>query len=48
LKVARTRNLLLDHVTEFHATEAARVAAEARYLDRAPALFPAGLREWAA
>jgi hypothetical protein len=48
LKVAKIRDLLLDRVTELHATEAARVAAEARYLDGAPALFPAGLRGWAA
>jgi hypothetical protein len=33
LKVAEIRDLLLGRVTELHATEAARVAAEARYLD---------------
>jgi hypothetical protein len=48
LKVAKIRDLLFDRVTELHATEAARVATEARYLDEAAALFPAGLRAWAA
>src|SRR5258708_39595208 len=33
LKVAEIRDLLLDRVTEVHAIEAARVAAERRYLD---------------
>jgi len=44
--VARCRDLLLGRVMELHALEAARGRVEARFLDGAPALFPAGRRAW--
>jgi len=46
IRVVRCRDLLLGRVTELHAMEAARSRVEARFLDGAPALFPAGQRRW--
>lgn len=46
LGVVRCRDLLLGRVAELHALETARGRVEARFLDGAPALFPAGRRAW--
>jgi hypothetical protein len=46
LGVVRCRDLLLGRATELPALETARGRVEARYLDGAPALFPAGRRRW--
>jgi len=45
-RVVRCRDLLLGRVTELHAMETARDRVEARFLDGAPALWPAGQRAW--
>jgi hypothetical protein len=47
LPLVEIRDLLLGRVTELHAMQSAREAAEVRYLDGHPALFPAGQRAWA-
>jgi hypothetical protein len=46
ISLAQIRNALFARVSELHALEAARAAAEARYLDGVPALSPAGQRDW--
>jgi hypothetical protein len=40
-------DLLFARVAELHAFETARAAVEQKYLNRATALFPAAVREWA-
>ena len=45
-RVVENRDLLLRHVFELHAFEAARDAVEARYLGGTPADFPAARRAW--
>ena len=47
LSLVQIRDLLFGRVTELHAMQTAREAAEVRYLDGRPALFPAGQRAWA-
>ena len=47
IKLVQIRDLLFIRVNELHAIEAARAAAEGRYLDGVAALFPAALRAWA-
>jgi hypothetical protein len=46
-RLVQCRDLLLGRVTELHAFEAARDRVEGRYLDGAPADFPAARRAWA-
>jgi hypothetical protein len=47
LPLVQIRDLLFRRVTELHAMQSAREAAEVRYLDGHPALFPSGQRAWA-
>ena len=47
LPLVQIRDLLFGRATELHAMQSAREAAEVRYLDGHPALFPAGQRAWA-
>jgi hypothetical protein len=47
-RLASTAELTVRRVIELHAAQEARTLAEARYLDGHPALFPDGLRAWAA
>ena len=46
MPIVRCRDLLLARVSELHALETARSRVEARFLDNAPAVFPAGQRAW--